>query len=132
MKTRIPKAAEPRLSAGEWILGIADAGKIEPVGRADRAAGRTVAGLERGFDVLRRPSPRADPFERADKAADLIVQERPCPHVKPYLLPIWSREFFDAQFIQCPHWTVSLTNRRSESREIVPSQETIGSLLHRG
>ena len=131
MKTRIPKAAEPRLSAGEWILGIADAGKIEPVGRADRAAGRAIAGVEGGFDVLRRPSPGADPFERADEAAHLIVQERPGADVKAVFHFVLATMFFNPQLIQRPYRAVCLTDGRAEGGEIMPPDQAVRAGLHR-
>ena len=130
MKTRIPTAAEPRLSADEWILGIADAGEIEPVGRADRPAGRAIAGVEGGFDDLRRPSPCANPFERADKAAHLIVQERPRAQVKAELGAIGAGDFFDAKRVERFDGAMRLTDRRAEGGEIMLADQMGRGLAH--
>lgn len=57
------------------VVGIACAHEVEPIGGADRATSGAVAGLKRGGDVIGGPCACPDPFQRADKAAHLIVQE---------------------------------------------------------
>ena len=45
------------------------------MGRANRSASGTVAGLKRRSDIIWRPGPGANTLQRSDKTAHLIVQK---------------------------------------------------------
>ena len=114
------------------MVGIADVGEIQSVWRADGTAGPAVAGRKGGADVIRFPCTASDSFERADKTANLIVQKGPGADVDVEKLAVGARDFFDPEFVECAHRAVSLTKRRAECCEIVPTQQVIRTGLHCG
>ena len=79
----VPRAQDQSLIlGGKGVMFISDPWKIETMRRADRATGRTVAGVEGGAHLVGMPRPRTHALECADNAADLIVQKRPRAQVK--------------------------------------------------
>ena len=134
LKAIIPVKWGPVPGLWSWIeriVFIADAREVEPVWRANRAAGSAITGFKRGANIIWRPRARADTFKRADKASDLIVQERPRAHVKMHFRPVHPFDSGNRQPVESLHRAVRLTDRRAEGGEIMPAKQMVGSGLHR-
>ncbi len=112
------------------MVRVADPGQIQSVRGANGPTCRAVTGLKRILDVVRAPSPGADTLQRADKAAYLIVEKGPCPHVEMYFPSVDTIDTGDIQPIQRLQGAVGLTDGRAKGGEIVPSNQVIRPGLH--
>ncbi len=115
----------------ERIVGISNVGQIQALRRADRATSSAILGLQGCGHILRRPRTCADTFQRADKAAHLVVKERTRPEIEAELLTIGNVHDFHARLIKRFHRAVCLTHGRSEGGEIMQSDQPVGPGLHR-
>ena len=122
---------DPALFSFERVRGIRHAGEVETFRRADRTASCAILGVKRARNVVRRPRPCANPLERADEAAHLVVQEASCADVKPEFYSAGVGQGFHPQFIQRLLRAVGLTHGRTERGEIVLADQPVRARLHR-
>jgi hypothetical protein len=97
--------------------------KVEPMRRANRAAGGPIPRLKRGFHILGLPTAGTDMFQRANDGTDLIVQKGPRPQKNPDLLAMRNRNLGQRDFIQCFHRTIGLTTGGAKGGEVVVSYQ---------
>lgn len=105
-------------------------GQIQAVRRTDRPTGGAVSGVQGGLNIRRRPRPGTNPFESADKTADLIVQKRPGTDIEMVFGAAGRIDAGDAQVIQCLDRAFGLTNGRAEGGEIVLANQDVCGGLH--
>ena len=118
------------IRSDERIVFVEHALQIQPLGRADGAAGGAVAYGEGFCDVFRRPGACADPFERADDGAHLVVQKRARTQEEVEFHSCGHGVLADAKFVQCFHRAFGLTDCRAEGCEIMFADERVCPLLH--
>lgn len=99
--------------------------------RADRPASGAVTRSQSAGNIIRLPCACADPFQRADKAAHLIMQERPRTDMEPIFGTGVAGDNLDPQFVQRFYRAFGLTDRRPEGREIMMPHQMIRTGLHR-
>ena len=75
--------------------------QIQPLWRADRTTSGAIARLQGVAHIFRLPCAGANPFQRADETAHLIMQKAAGAHMETEFMAMGVINLFDAQFVQC-------------------------------
>ena len=100
------------------------------MGRADRATSRTVACIKSCLHISRRHGATADPLQRADETAHLIVQKGPRTYIEMYFGAIFCLDGFDPDFVHSFHRAGRLTDGRAEGGEVMAPHQNSSGFAH--